>query len=80
MRLCGLLYLLWTAPVLLCGQAGPISSSRAHLALEQADSCIRSEDYAAARELYLEALPYFTGQGDYREQSYIYLWLSETSY
>lgn len=80
MRLCGLLIVLWTAPVFLPGQAVSPALSSAHLALEQADSCIQSEDYAAARELYLQALPHFIAEGDYRRQAYIYLWLSEASY
>ena len=80
MRLYSLLYLLAMAPISLPGQAEPRAVPRAFLALEQADSCIRSEDYQAARELYLEALPYFTEEEDYRQQAYIYLWLSETAY
>ncbi|MCO6492350.1 MAG: CHAT domain-containing protein [Phaeodactylibacter sp.] len=79
MRLFSLFFLLLTAPALLPGQ-GHITASGAVLALEQADSCILSEDYLAARALYLEALPYFVAEEDYRQVSYIYLWLSETSY
>ncbi|MCB0599091.1 MAG: CHAT domain-containing protein [Lewinellaceae bacterium] len=78
MRLFGLLFLM--APALLCGQAETLAAPEAFLALEQADSCVQSEDYKAARALYLEALPYFITQDAHREQSYIYLWLSETSY
>lgn len=71
-----LLFFLWVAPVVLSGNPG----GAAYEALEQADFCIASEDYAAARALYLEALPYFVARKDYRRQSYIYLWLSETAY
>ncbi|MCB0564942.1 MAG: CHAT domain-containing protein [Phaeodactylibacter sp.] len=80
MRLNGLLTLLWMTPTFLFGQAEPGAAPSAYQALEMADSCIRSEDYLAARQLYLEALPYFTEKEDYQQQSYIYLWLSETSY
>ncbi|MCB0589543.1 MAG: hypothetical protein KDD06_29935, partial [Phaeodactylibacter sp.] len=69
------IFLLLFAPVLLPGQSTP-----PEVALEQAGLCIQSEEYPAARELFLEALPYYIAKGDYRRQAYIYLWLSEASY
>lgn len=80
MRLEGLIFISWILSVSLFGQADAPVSPRPYLALEQADSCIQSEDYLAARALYLEALPHFIEQEDYRREAYIYLWLSETSY
>ncbi|MCB9289273.1 MAG: CHAT domain-containing protein [Lewinellaceae bacterium] len=69
------IFLLLFAPGLLPGQSTP-----PEVALEQAGLCIQSEEYPAARELFLEALPYYIAKGDYRRQAYIYLWLSEASY
>jgi len=80
MRLHGLLLPVLLVPMFLFGQPDGSVQGSAYQALEQADSCIVSEDYAAARALYLEALPFFVAQEDHRRQSYIYLWLSETSY
>ncbi|MCB0553885.1 MAG: CHAT domain-containing protein [Phaeodactylibacter sp.] len=64
----------------LWGQEEQSDSLKAYTALWQGDQCIESEEYEAARVYYQEALPFFRRTGRYYEQSYIYLWLSETAY
>lgn len=64
--------------LLLCDSA--LHSQEARAALSKADQLMEVEDYQAAKQKYLEALPYYEQVADAYIQTHIYLWLGEIAY